>query len=196
MLSSKNSNKFGLKLAFMWKKTFSPVGSLSAQRYLLHLSELIFFSEKREKAQISQALWWLFPQMGQGQRKTQVFPNNKIHYGPVGNSSVGFKVCFYIHKHCQSMKVNVLFQHGLWLMGMEGRTSRPIFPQKGRNRRAVNSFCFPAILLSFLNCFAQPLMFPGLPYTWRLSSLAIFVFNWSNNYGKAASAYSIHYIWI
>lgn len=85
--------------------------------------------------------------MRKGQGKTQVLPTNKINYAPVGDSSVGLKVCFYIHKHCQTMKVNVLFQNGPWLMRMKWRTSRPIFPQKARNRRAMNSFCFPAILL-------------------------------------------------
>lgn len=147
MLNSKNVDKSGLKHAFNWKKRCSLIGSVSAQRHLLHLSELIFFWRKGRKYNFICPLK-IIPPSGPGTRvKHKVFPNNKINYAPVDHSSVGLKVCFYVHKCCQTMKVNVLFQNGPWLMRTKGRSLRPIFPYKARNRRAVNSFCFPAILL-------------------------------------------------
>lgn len=74
----------------------------------------------------------------------------------------------------------------------EGEDFKTYFSTESEKQKSCELILLPRNFISFLNCFAQPLMFPGLPYTWRLSSLAIFVFNWSSNYGKAASAYSLH----
>lgn len=145
-LNSENGDKFGLEHAFNWKKRRSLIGSAWAQRHLLHLSELIFFWRKQREHNFICPLK-IIPKWARNGGKTWLSPNNKTNYAPADHSSVGLKVCFYIHKCSQMMKVNVLFQNGPWLMRTKGRTLRPIFPYKARNRRAVNSFCFPAILL-------------------------------------------------
>lgn len=139
----KNGDKSGLKHALNWKTRRSLIGSVSAQRHLLALVWTDFLLEKREEAQFylppEKSLFHLVPR--------EVFPSSKTTYAPADHSSAGLRVRFYVQKRCQTMKVNVLFQNGPWLMRTKGRTFRPIFPCKARNRRAVNSFCFPAILL-------------------------------------------------
>lgn len=83
-----------------------------------------------------------------------------------------------------------------WTMANENEVEdfKTYFSAESKKQKSHELILLPSNFISFLNCFAQPLMVPGLPYIWRLSSSVILVFNWSSNYGRAVSAYSVLYI--
>lgn len=169
MLNSKNVDKFGLKHAFNWKKRCSLIGSVSAQRHLLHLSELIFFWRKGRKYNFICPLK-IIPPSGPGTRVKQSISQQQNKLCSSGPLFSGIKGLL--------LRPQVLSDHegqcsvSEWTMANEnkGEVFKTYFSIQSKKQKSCELILLPSNFISFLNCFAQPLMTPGLPYIWRLTS--------------------------